>query len=136
MELEITFIKEDFEVGDRIYMTFKGEMNKGSVTEIGDKSIRVSMDNELGYPDTILSYSIRGDRNEKWGRIPDLKLFKKGTVLSSRNNDGTRLFTTIVSYSPNYEVTIQYENSMLGARTFLASETDFETFFADCEIEG
>jgi hypothetical protein len=136
MELDIPFIAEDFSVGDRIYLTFKGEMGKGTVTKVGDKGIRASMDNELGRPDTVLSYGIRGMGSEKWGRIPDLSLFEEGTILSMRNKDGSRLFTTIVSYTPGEEITIRYEDSMLGERTFSTSDTDFEAFFSDCEIEG
>ena len=137
MELNTPFIVEDFAAGDRVYFAYPQGINKGKVDSVEAASINVVMDDgQTG--EILLSSFVRSHTvDEHWGKIPDLSLLEEGSVMSRINEQGDRIFTTVLSVIPGKEMTIKSEISPYGTRTFMTKAgDDLEAIFRDCEIEG
>jgi hypothetical protein len=139
MELTIPFIPEDFEPGDRVYFAYwPSSYTKGTVESVDGNDIHVIMDdNQEGIIPLDSFITLSNGKNEYWGKMPNVKLFEKGMVLSRPDPDGERRFVTIASYVYNEELTVTYGTDGAGTRTFKTSEgDDFEVIFRAWEIEG
>ena len=135
MELRTPLVPEDFSPGDRVYFTYLGGFNKGTVLSLDEENIIVKTDDGQTGGIPISEFYPTDGSTEYWGRLPNLELFEEGTVISRLAGDGTRHYSKIFSHTPGVSITIEAQTSRT-LRTFTQnSVSDLELIFKDCEVE-
>lgn len=129
---------DDFEIGDRIYVSLPGSVIKGEVVSNSgerDGSIEVLLD----YGESMsLPISAFGDQNlpEHCGRIPNLDLIEKGTVLSRLQENGSRIYAVVSIHEPGRKLVFYRKDKFLPYEYQTSHGVDLERILFDWEIEG
>lgn len=137
-EIIAPWLREDFEIGDRIYVSTPGTVSKGEVVSNPweDKgSITVKMDDGEC---TTLPLSAFADHTEPHhcGRIPNLDLITRGTILSRLEEDGGRIYAAVALHEPGEKLVLHRRDKFLPYEYMTSQGAVFENLLFDWEIEG
>lgn len=137
-EIQLPLTRDDFEVGDRVYSMFHGEITLGTiVSNPWEAEGSVTVKDDSDYCHTVhLSCFVKGAGVEYYGKIPDLSQLTVGSRVSRLNEDGIREYSVVVEHLPGETLIVQEE---VGGRTFI-SRVDYgqvlEINFREWEVEG
>lgn len=137
-EIQLPLTIEDFEVGDRVYSMFHGEVTLGTIVSNRHQSEgHVTVKDDSGYSHSVhLSCFVKGAGVEYYGKVPDLSQLTIGSRVSRLKADGIREYCVVTQYLPGQIIGIREETR--GA--FFISRADagqvLEKDFRDWQIEG
>lgn len=147
-EVQLQYIADDFEEGDRIYYITNGVTKKGTVrygrTPRKEDHIPVSLDISGHLMIPLYKFSgkskavkfYRGKKDDYCGRIPKLRNIEKGTVLSRLQNDGTRQYAIVMLHEPGKRLLINRPEQWEVFDYLTSRGSIFEDQLFDWEIEG
>lgn len=137
-EVQLPLTIDDFEIGDRIYSMFHGEITFGTiVSNPWEAEDHVTVKDDSGYCHSVhLSCFVKGVGVEYYGKLPDLSQLKRGSRISRLNKDGVREYCVVTQYVPGQIIGVKEEKR--GA--FFISRTSagqvLEKDFRDWQVEG
>lgn len=104
-EANFPLMMDDFEVGDRIYVTYRdGEIELGTVRDIRtDERMNVLLDSGRVPFVHISQFGPRG----QYGKCFPIEQLQVGSVVSLYEGSGERLYADVVNYAPNEYVELK-----------------------------
>lgn len=131
-------VRDDFEVGDRIYISVAGTVSKGEVVSISgedERSISVTMDDGEFMSLPLSAFADHNEPNH-CGRIPNLDLITKGVILSRLLENGDRIYAAVSVHEPGQRLVLHRRDKFLPYDYETMHGVVLENVLFDWEIEG
>lgn len=140
-EVMTPLVTADFDLGDRLYCLYDGSYTKGTVVAHRPGTVNcvtVAMDSNW---ETVVHIPTSFKKKDSWlgywGKIPDIRQFEAGTVISKLEDDDTRTFAVISFVVPGECIKMNITSFPWGQRDYRVSDgINLEDQFFDWEIEG